>query len=375
MELDVLKRISIIVPSLDPDEKLKNTVASLLEVGFTDIICVNDGSREECLPFFPEANENITRLNHEVNLGKGEALKTAFAYICENRPDSLGAITVDGDGQHAATDVLRCAERMIEAENKIILGCRDFSGSDVPTRSRFGNHTTSTVFRIFCGLKISDTQTGLRAFPAIYYKDMLEVAGSRFEYETNMLLEMKARKIPFEEVKIETVYIEENRTSHFRMIRDSYRIYSLIFKFTFGQIFKFFLSSLAAAVVDSALLYLFSSLFEFSFSASAAFWITFASCILARCISSLVNYFINRAMVFPKGTPFRSSFFRYYALAAPVALVYATFTALSTQINVPSILPIENESFLITLVGFLVNCIIFCFNYFIQKKWVFKKNK
>jgi len=374
MEQAVLNRISIIVPSLDPDEKLKNTIASLLAVGFSDIICVNDGSREECLSFFPEENEQITRLNHEVNLGKGAALKTAFAYICENRPDSLGAVTVDGDGQHAAKDVLRCAEQMIFSEDKIILGCRDFSEPQVPTRSRLGNRITSSVFRIFCGLKISDTQTGLRAFPAKYYQDMLEVAGSRFEYETNMLLEMKARKIPFEEVKIDTVYIEENRTSHFRTFRDSFRIYSLIFKFTFGQLVKFFLSSLSAALLESVLLYFFTKLLDFSFTGSAAFWITFGSCILARIISSLFNFTINRALVFSKETSLKTSIIRYYMLAGPIALIYATFTSLSTLAPVTEVLPMENESFLITLIGFLVNCVIFCFSYFFQKKWVFKKH-
>ncbi|MBQ6614681.1 MAG: glycosyltransferase family 2 protein [Clostridia bacterium] len=220
MEKEMLGRVSVIVPSLNPDEKLCNTIKSLLEVGFTDIICVNDGSREDCLKYFPPESENITRLTHEVNRGKGAALKTAFSYIVENRPDSIGAVTVDGDGQHAAKDVLACVEQMVEDGDKIILGCRDFSLSHVPARSRFGNRLTSGVFRALCGLKISDTQTGLRAFPSAYYKDMLEVSGDRFEYETNMLLEMKARKIPYGEVKIDTVYIEEKMAE--RMLRTCY---------------------------------------------------------------------------------------------------------------------------------------------------------
>ena len=244
MQQEVLKNITVIIPSLNPDEKLQNTVNNLLSVGFTDIVCVNDGSREDCLGFFPKESANVTRLTHEFNRGKGAALKTAFAYLLQRRPNSIGAVTVDGDGQHAAKDVLRCVEQMVADKEKIILGCRDFSEPHVPKRSRYGNRITSGVFKLLCGMKLSDTQTGLRAFPAKYYTDMLEISGDRFEYETNMLLEMKARKIPYGEVKIETVYIEENKTSHFRPFKDSYRIYSLIFKFTLGEFFKFALSSL-----------------------------------------------------------------------------------------------------------------------------------
>ncbi|MBQ5389575.1 MAG: glycosyltransferase family 2 protein, partial [Clostridia bacterium] len=305
MQQDILNKISVIVPSLNPDEKLKRTIDSLLAVGFTDIICINDGSREDCLPFFPDASEQITRLTHAVNRGKGAALKTAFAYILANRPESVGAVTVDGDGQHAAQDVLRCAEAMVAEKNKIILGCRDFSQPQVPKKSRYGNRITSAVFKILCGLKISDTQTGLRAFPAQYYTDMLEVSGDRFEYETNMLLEMKARKIPYGEVKIETVYIEENRTSHFRPFRDSYRIYALILKFTLGQFAKYVISSLASFLLDGALAFIFLLMAEMIFFVNfenknvASVLATGIACLVARAFSSLFNFTVNHKVVFP----------------------------------------------------------------------------
>ncbi|MBR5314847.1 MAG: glycosyltransferase [Clostridia bacterium] len=371
MQHDSLSRISVIVPSLNPDEKLGKTISSLLEIGFTDIICVNDGSREDCLCFFPEESENITRLTHKINLGKGAALKTAFSYILENRPDSLGAVTVDGDGQHAAKDVLNCVQKMVDEKDKIILGCRDFSLSNVPQRSRFGNRVTSGVFRVLCGLKISDTQTGLRAFPAKWYKDMLEVSGERFEYETNMLLEMKARKIPYGEVKIETVYIEENKTSHFRPFRDSYRIYSLIFKFTLGRFFKFILSSVVSFVLDALLVYMFLELCEklffvnFADKTSLSALLTFCSKLLARAISSFVNFTINRKIVFSAENPYKASLFKYYCLAVPIALVSSVATA------VLELVPIFGTTALIVLLGLAVDCVLFIASYSFQKKWVF----
>ena len=75
-------RISVILPSLNPDEKLMLVVNGLIAEGFDDIIIVNDGSDEEHMVPFREAEKlsQVTILTHEVNKGKGRALKTAFDF-------------------------------------------------------------------------------------------------------------------------------------------------------------------------------------------------------------------------------------------------------------------------------------------------------
>ncbi len=228
--------VTIVLPSLNPDEKLTAVLYELREAGFDDILLVNDGSDSAHLTYFPsEDDENCELLTHEVNRGKGAALKTAFRRFLQSRSESIGVVTVDGDHQHRAEDVRRCAEAMFEDPRFVILGVRDFSKQGTPFRSRAGNLLTSLVFRVFCGLRISDTQTGLRAIPRSYLPDLAGVEGDRFEYETNMLLEMKKRNIPYREIPIETVYIEGNSSSHFHAVRDSFKIYRLIFKFLFSQ--------------------------------------------------------------------------------------------------------------------------------------------
>ncbi len=227
--------IAIVLHSLNPDHRLNLVVDGVMEQGFKTIIIVNDGSDNEHLAPFAEAQKKpgVTVLTHPVNYGKGHALKTAFEY-CKNNLDIAGVVTIDGDGQHHPEDIRACALRMKETGN-VVLGCRDFSLPDVPFKSRNGNNITKFVFRTFCGIKISDTQTGLRAIPAKYFDDMLETSGERFEYETNMLLEMKRRKIGFDEVKIRTIYEDNNKSTHFHPFRDSYKIYKVIFKFMFSK--------------------------------------------------------------------------------------------------------------------------------------------
>ena len=208
--------ITIIVPSLNPDEKLKGTLDGIIAKGFKKIVVVDDGSDEQHKQPFEYAKERgCTLMVHEVNKGKGRALKTAFEY-CISDKDCIGVITVDGDGQHAADDIYNCGKEMLSHNNEqVILGCRDFSEENVPFKSRYGNNITRFAFRALCGIKISDTQTGLRAIPAQFLPAMLEYKGERFEYETNMLLEMKTQGIPFSEVKIATIYLDENKTHIF----------------------------------------------------------------------------------------------------------------------------------------------------------------
>ena len=94
--------VTVIVPSLDPDEKLMQVVEGLRNIGFRDIVLVNDGSHADRTEPFREAAQypEVTVLTHEVNKGKGRALKTAFAWCLENRPGIDGVVTADGDNQH-----------------------------------------------------------------------------------------------------------------------------------------------------------------------------------------------------------------------------------------------------------------------------------
>ena len=104
-------KVTAVVPSYEPDEKLIQVVDGLLAAGFDDIVVVNDGSHEGHLQPFAEAasRPGVTVLTHEVNRGKGRAMKTAFAWCVENRPDIDGVVVVDGDNQHRPKDAMAVA--------------------------------------------------------------------------------------------------------------------------------------------------------------------------------------------------------------------------------------------------------------------------
>ena len=363
--MQTINDISVVLPSLDPDEKLLSTIDGLLEVGFSDIILINDGSKPENLHYFEKAAEHpqIHLLHHEVNRGKGAALKTAFAWFLENRPDATGVITVDGDGQHHPEDTLACCEKMLQT-GQVILGCRDFSLPGIPARSRGGNKATCVVFKIFCGMTLSDTQTGLRAIPTDAVRAFTKVKGDRFEYETNMLLAMKEQDIPYGEVKIRTVYIEENKSSHFRVIRDSVRIYLLIL----SHFFRYTVSSLLSAAVDTGVFSLLSWLLQGVLTGTL---LTAVPTVAARVVSSLFNFFLNKKLVFHSKASTGKALLRYYALAIPQLCLQFGFTEGAYRLFRIA----DSQTGLRTLIYVVVMTVLFILSYMIQQRWVFRANK
>lgn len=352
--------ITIIIPSLNPDEKFNKTLDGILKKGFKNIVVVDDGSdTEHKAPFKYAEDKGCTVLVHPTNRGKGRALKTAFKH-CLHTSDCIGVITVDGDGQHGPDDIYACGEAMLNTD-KVILGCRDFSEPQVPFKSKYGNNITKFAFRALCGIKISDTQTGLRAISSKYLVNMLEYKGERFEYETNMLLEMKSQEVPWEEVKIETIYLDENASSHFHPFRDSWKIYKIIFKYAF----KYALSSGASAILDLLLFYAALYAME-AFGLTDTTKTVFISTAVARVFSSLFNYFVNQRVVFQSTA--NNSFLKYYTLCIVQMLASAGLVA-----GLSAILPTGNIGK--TAIKLVVDTLLFFVSFGIQREWVFKGSR
>ena len=347
--------MAIVLPSLDPNEKFKGVVEELIGSGFEHIVIVNDGSDAEHLHWFEEAaaHEQCTVLTHEVNRGKGRGLKDGFAYVAEKLPEVKGVITIDGDGQHLTRDIIACGEKMLENPDKVVLGCRDFNQPGIPPRSVAGNKTTARLFRLCYGIKLSDTQTGLRAIPAMYLKRFCEISGERFEYETNMLLNMKRMGIGFIEQPITTVYDPEDYSSHYNAVKDSWRIFKVMF--------KFLLSSMGSTLIDLGVFYLVMKLF----GAGLGAYRELVSTAVARACSSFANFSANNAVVFENKKHYKRALARYYCLCIPQMLVSAGLVTLINHLLANSV-PI-----LATLVKFAVDTCLFFISYGIQREWVF----
>lgn len=273
----------VIIPVYQPSDQLVRLVYDMTGVGY-EVLIVDDGSDPGYSDVWNALNNRATIIHHGVNRGKGAAIKTAFQYLLDYVPDAGLIVTMDADGQHLPKDMERVIETAAAHPSSLVLGVRQFDKS-VPARSRYGNRITRAVFSAVSKAKVSDTQTGLRAFDRSLLDFMLEIPGERYEYEMNMLLYCGKRGIPILEVPIQTVYLDEqNTSSHFNAVKDSLRIYI--------EIIKFASSSLISFAIDYAAFLLLISL------TTAIPYHLIISNVAARIVSASVNYTLNKHMVF-----------------------------------------------------------------------------
>ena len=342
-----MEDIVILIPAYKPEKEIMMDFIKDLHKKFENIVIVDDGSGKEYSEFFTELeNLGLKIIYHDVNKGKGRALKTGTEFILQKYDDILGIVTADCDGQHCVEDIEKCAIKLREYPDTLVLGCRDFDDPQVPPRSKFGNKLTRGVFKAFIGLNITDTQSGLRAYGPDLMKKFLNTKGERYEYETNTLIDCKTYDIEIKEVTIQTVYIKNNEGSHFNPIKDSIRIYKLFL--------KYILASASSFLIDITLFTIFVNILQIDNRIMIA-------TILARIISSIYNFVVNAKLVFKKKN--KTSIIRYFILVIVQMFISGmgvTFIANNTHINE-------------TVIKVIVDIIIFIANFIIQREWVFKK--
>lgn len=350
--------IPVVIPAYEPDRRLIDLLEDFRKKNIRCVILVDDGSGEKYREIFEEAEQIIqklggTILTHEVNRGKGRALKTAFAYVLENMPVACGVVTADSDGQHSVECIRAVMQRLREKPDALVLGVRSFDEEQVPWKSRFGNKLTMKILGYVSGIHVSDTQTGLRGIPVAFMKDLLDVEGERFEFETRMLLETVG-KCEIEEVKIQTIYdSKENHQTHFNPVKDSIRIYKILG----AKFLKYIFASLSSSVLDIGLF----ALFCYFLKGRVLPYIA-VSTVLARIMSAAYNFTMNYKVVFRSSEHVGSSAARYIALAIVQMLASAALVTGGS-----AILPMLPE----VLIKVVVDTALFLISYYIQRKYVF----
>jgi glycosyltransferase involved in cell wall biosynthesis len=288
----------ILIPAYEPDQQLPALISSIRDAEpWATVVVVDDGSGPEYKDVFDGVNAlGCHVIGYARNRGKGFALKTGFGFIADHLP-GRNVVCADSDGQHTIVDILRVADAVQPGLPAMVLGTRNFTGN-VPARSKLGNSATRLLFRLATGERISDTQTGLRGYPASMLPWLRSVRGERYEYELNLLLEAKQSGYAISSVDIATVYLDHNSGSHFRPLADSIRIYA--------PLLKFLASSFAAFLVDTVVFLLLTLITDSLLVAVVG----------ARAVSSAVNFLVNRRMVFEHGRdkPATATGVRYFSL-------------------------------------------------------------
>lgn len=301
----------IVIPAYQPHSSLIHLVDSLSTDPRQVIIVVDDGSSSTHAHVFDALRRTpgVHVLRHAVNLGKGQALKTAFNYFLVALPDGhVGVVTADADGQHLPQDVQLVSRALADAPHALVLGTRHLRG-DIPWKSAVGNRLTKHIFHGLLGRKVEDTQTGLRGIPRGFLPELLRISATRYEFELEMLVKAIEQRLEIQEVPIETVYEDDNRGSHFNPVFDSLRIYFVFLRFA--------LLSLATAALDL-------SVFAAAYAASSNILLSTVS---ARIVAVVFNYHFARTAVFKSKGRLTREFLKYVALV--VWLMLLSYTILT----------------------------------------------
>ncbi len=336
----------LVIPAYNPDNSLIQLIQQHRELTPQQpVIIVNDGSNPDCDSIFAQLQKSgLTLLNHATNQGKGAALKTAFRYYLNHYANHYqGVITADADGQHHIEDIAKISQALADEPNKLHLGVRDFSGTRIPLRSRFGNRLTKFIINCFYKTPLLDTQSGLRAIPNQLINVLLECPKDRYEFEFEMFFIAQSLPIAINQIPIKTIYMNNNQSSHFRPLIDSMRIYAIFFRY--GAM------AIASFILDFTLFCLFINLFgRLSFSVLGA-----------RFCSAAFNFFANKKLTFKSQKSMALAACKYALLAAFSGIMVWQLTAFLHNLNLN--LYVSKIS---------ADIIFFCANFLIQKHWVFR---
>lgn len=226
---------TVLIPAFQPTSPML-TLVEQISPHVHSIIIVNDGSSSAYTKLFTtvKSNKKVHYLEHTQNQGKGAALKSGMLYWQQHLyAETQGIITADADGQHTVADILKLAQALCNHPNTLHLGTRNFTKS-IPLRSYIGNIITRSFFHLLTGYKILDTQTGLRSFPEKFINKIIELDGTGYEYETKVLVYALKHQWSITQHTIETIYIDDNSSSHFRPLIDSCRVYGCLIKTLFA---------------------------------------------------------------------------------------------------------------------------------------------
>ncbi len=333
-----------IIPSYKPENILLSIAESIEKLNIITLI-IDDGSGASFEWIFDtlEKKNNFIILKHYHNKGKGAALKTAFEFILLNYSNCKGVITLDADGQHQISDVIKVLNVLKDKPTNLVLGSRSFTGK-VPLRSKFGNYLTKFVFKLFVGFYLSDTQTGLRGIPVYFLPILLHIKSNRYEFELAMLIHAKEMHMEHTEVKIDTIYEKGNSNSHFNPLLDSMKIY-----FTF---IRYISSSVIVTLIDYILLSILMYLTK-----NVLFSVVFS-----RLIAGFIQFFISRKFVFRD---------RKSNLLAPVKfLILLTINTFIVSVAIKAI----QSSFEINIIAakVAIEFVLFISSFYLQKFFIFR---
>jgi glycosyltransferase involved in cell wall biosynthesis len=215
----VSPRTAALVPAYEAAASIAAVVRGTLAV-LPAVVVVDDGSGDDTAARAAAAGAAVLR--HPINQGKGAALVTGLRHLATAGIER--ALTLDADGQHLPDQIAVLLEASDAAPGAIVVGVRRKERFAIKRAARFGNWIADHLMRGIAGRPLPDTQSGFRVYP-VAATLALGTRGTRYDFETEVLLRAARAGIAVQGVPVEVYYPPvAERVSHYRPWADTLRI-------------------------------------------------------------------------------------------------------------------------------------------------------
>ena len=211
-------KILAIIPALNAERTIAAVVVESRR-HIEPVLVIDDGSSDATGDVARAAGATLIR--HDVNRGKGAALKTGFAWALEHGFEAV--ITLDADGQHLASEIPKFIEAHEETSADLIIGGRSHLFDQMLPRRRMANRFSALCISIASGARITDSQSGFR----LYSANLLRTVKPRtngFDMESEVIVRAGRRGLGIVTIPIELGFVNGIATSHYKPLKDTLRI-------------------------------------------------------------------------------------------------------------------------------------------------------
>jgi glycosyltransferase involved in cell wall biosynthesis len=222
-------KICVLIPAYNEEKYITNVLDECCQHGY-DVLVVDDGSTdntvEKIKKTMTDKNLKINLVEHGINKGKGEALKSGFDFAVKQ--NYSGVITIDADGQHKVSEISDFLEIIRKENPDIIVGSRFNDTKGMPFIRLATNIFTSWLISSIAGKKINDVQSGFRYIGSGVLKN-INLETKNFDTEPEILLKASWMNYKIKNVPISTIY-HKDFVSHVHPVKDTIKFFKLVFK-------------------------------------------------------------------------------------------------------------------------------------------------
>ena len=196
----------VVIPLYNEAQVIGDVIRELLPA-FSNVVCIDDGSRDGCGEIAREAGARIVR--HPINLGQGAALQTGFEYALERGAEYV--VTFDADGQHRVIDAQAMLQRARDENIAIVFGSRFLDDRTKPGfLKKVVLKTAVTVTNWSTRTRLTDAHNGLRVIRADALRKV-KLRQDRMAHGTEIVVQLGKTGLPYVEHPVEVIYTDYSR--------------------------------------------------------------------------------------------------------------------------------------------------------------------